>query len=793
MRLMLTLPIVVTLICGASACSDPAEREAKYMRRGMELFDQEDFQKARLEFRNAGRINPTDPEVRYRLGLVDEAQGDLPNAVANFVHTVEQDPHHRQGLLKLAQYSLMAERYDDTQKHLNAVLADHPDDAEAHALLAALALRRNDFDETEKQARFALKMQPGSVTGASVLVGLYVAKKDEPKVAELLASGIAHNPRNLSLQMLKVAAYRSLNEPAKVEEAYRTIFSLKPAETSYRIELADFFASQNRFDEAEAALREAVAAAPANWDIKRRLVLFLSEHRGLEPAETEVRTYMTANPDRDDLLFWLADLYVRHQAADRAIALLEEVVAKQRLEPPGLNARTSLAKISFARGDRVLAEKLVSAVLEKAPGNHDALLLRSGLEFDQGRYQTAVADLRSVLRDRPRDKDALQMLAEALAAQGHSDLAVDTLGQLAEVDPSNRAVQVRLAQMYHVNGESKRALELLASVNKADPSYSIGWESKARVAVDIKDWPTAEEAVAKLEGLKGQTLTANYLRGTVLAGTGKLDEAISQFTQVAAADPNAPLAEHALTSLVASSRTANRLGAAAEFIESLHSENPFVATLLGQCYADLGRTDDAVKTLDAVIAAHVGRPEAYVTRARLFLAQQQPEPAMDVLKKGQAAVPNNVEIPMMLAELLGLAGRYQEAEAIYEDLLGGNPALDAAANNLAELIADYHYADPVVMDMARRFAERFQGSTNPLMLDTLGWVYYRQGKLTQAVTILERAMAAGQVPAQVHYHYGAVLSKLNQHDQARVQLEEATRSAVTYVGKEDAERLLQSL
>jgi predicted Zn-dependent protease len=536
-----------------------------------------------------------------------------------------------------------------------------------------------------------------------------------------------------------------------------------------------------------------VTALPEDWDAKRQLVVFLSEQRGLEPAETEVRAYMAANPKKDDLLFWLADLYLRHHAADRAVGLLEEVVAKDRLEPPGLNARTSLAKISFARGDRALAEKLVSVVLENAPGNHDALLMRAGMEFDEGRYPATVADLRSVLRDRPRDKDALQMLAEALVVQGHVDLAADTLSQLVDVDPLNVAARVRLAQMYHLNGDSKRALEALALVVKANPTYSVAWESVARIATDTKNWPVAEDAIAKLSVLDGQKLTAVYLRGAVAAQTDKQDEAIRLFTEVVAADPSTPLAEHALTALVASSRATKRLDAASRFIETLHTDSTYVNILLGQCYAEQGNAGAAAQIFDKLIAGKIGRPEPYMARAQLYLQQKNAEQAVDVLEKGQAAVPNNITIPMMLAERLSEAGRHLEAGAVYDDLLARNPGLDAAANNLAELIADYQYSDPIAMEKARRLAERFQGSTNPLLLDTLGWVYYRQGKLTEAVTTLARAVSLGTVPAQVHYHYGAVLLKLNQNDQAKTHLEQATKTVANYVGMDDAKRLLQSM
>jgi len=76
-RPALAIAIVATLL---AACGDSNEREAKYLKRGEALFESGEYEKARLEFKNAAQIKPTSPEVRYRLGLVDEAEGDLRNA-----------------------------------------------------------------------------------------------------------------------------------------------------------------------------------------------------------------------------------------------------------------------------------------------------------------------------------------------------------------------------------------------------------------------------------------------------------------------------------------------------------------------------------------------------------------------------------------------------------------------------------------------------------------------------------------------------------------------------------------
>lgn len=784
---------IIVLAVSLVGCGDASEREAKYLKRGEVLYEKGEFDKARLEFKNAAQIKPTDAEVRYRLGLVDEAQGDLRNAFVDFTRAVEQNPRHYPALLKLADYYFAAEQFNEAETRLNDVLAGQPDNPGAHALRGAMFLQRQDYDSAEREARIALAKDPANIGAYSVLTGIYTAIGDEARAGQVLEEGIAHNPADLSLLVLKANLYQRRSDLPKVAEAFESIFKLRPADQGYRAQLADLYVKANRIDAAEAVLRAGVAAAPDNWDMKRQLVAFLSDHRGLDAAEHEVKLYMSAFPQNDDLFFWLADLYVSHDAADRAVNLLQQVVARENTEPPGLNARTSLAQISFSRGDRALAEKLLAVVLEKDPANRVALFVHAGIAFDLGRYQSAVSDLRSILRQDPNSRQSLELLAEALLRQGHLDLAIDTLSQLVDLEPTSGAVRVRLAQMYHLSGDSKRALALLETVTKSEPGYAVGWESTARVATDVKDWTTAEFAITKLAALDGQKMTATYLRGEVLRGSGKYEDAVRIFSQVVGADPSAPLAEHALTSLVASYRSLGRLEAATRYIETLKSDSPFVITVLGETYQELNREEAAAKAFDSAIAANSRRPEPYVDRARQLLRTSKTAEAIDLLKRGIAAVPYDIQMPLMLAEVETATGRYQEADAVYEDLLSRTPSMDVAANNLAELIADFEYNDPVALERARIVADRFHAAQNPMLLDTLGWVYFRLGDMAQATTLLARAAAAENAPQQIHYHYGVVLLRANQPVLAKEHLELAVKDNPKYPGSEDAKRLLGSL
>src|SRR5271154_3336688 len=110
------------------SCDSPEEKEARYLKHGNKLFNQGELEKARVEYKNAARIKPADPNVDYRLGLIDEAEGNYDDAFAGFIRAEQEDAHFHPAVLKLAQYYLDGEHYDQAQKRIDRVLADAPNE-----------------------------------------------------------------------------------------------------------------------------------------------------------------------------------------------------------------------------------------------------------------------------------------------------------------------------------------------------------------------------------------------------------------------------------------------------------------------------------------------------------------------------------------------------------------------------------------------------------------------------------------------------------------------------------------
>src|SRR5882672_2402091 len=66
-----------------AGCGGAEARKARHLEKGREFFAAGNFEKARVEFRNALQIAPNDADARYENGLVDERLGN-PREAAQF-------------------------------------------------------------------------------------------------------------------------------------------------------------------------------------------------------------------------------------------------------------------------------------------------------------------------------------------------------------------------------------------------------------------------------------------------------------------------------------------------------------------------------------------------------------------------------------------------------------------------------------------------------------------------------------------------------------------------------------
>jgi Tfp pilus assembly protein PilF len=121
--------------------------------------------------------------------------------------------------------------------------------------------------------------------------------------------------------------------------------------------------------------------------------------------------------------------------------------------------------------------------------------------------------------------------------------------------------------------------------------------------------------------------------------------------------------------------------------------------------------------------------------------------------------------------------KYDASEAEFRKVLKINPDNAEALNYLGYMLADRAVRLDEAYQLIKKAIDQDPG--NGPFLDSLGWVYYRQGKLEEAEQMLTRALEKiGQDPT-VHDHLGDVYAKLGKTREAVTQWQASLKASQT--------------
>jgi tetratricopeptide (TPR) repeat protein len=182
----------------------------------------------------------------------------------------------------------------------------------------------------------------------------------------------------------------------------------------------------------------------------------------------------------------------------------------------------------------------------------------------------------------------------------------------------------------------------------------------------------------------------------------------------------------------------------------------------------------AARELLRAIPATEDREIALValTEAQVLRRAGQTAEVIGVLEAANKRLPDTPDVMYELAMLYEREGRTPEMESLLRRLIVLQPNHAHAFNALGYSLADRNER----LDEARTLIEKALSLSpdDAFILDSMGWVYYRQGNNSQALYYLRRAYSIRQ-DTEIAVHLGEVLWVAGQRDEARSLWQDASR------------------
>ncbi|AZN37378.1 tetratricopeptide repeat protein [Iodobacter ciconiae] len=507
---------------------------------------------------------------------------------------------------------------------------------------------------------------------------------------------------------------------------------------------------------------ETLSRLPLTNDLLLRfLVADLSLQRGRTALSAQT-WYDLANRTRDPR--------VARRATEVAVGAgqlgLAQEMAQQWITaaPNSVGARQILLTL-LIRADRVEeARPHIEALLAARPEEAPAFFMQMHLLWDKNSDRKAGWVLTDELTQKyPQLPEAHFARAVAMANQEHFNDAIAELDRALASRPNWEAVIQYKAQLLS-NQSPASSIEFLQKAIKDNP-MSLGLRNTlARELVVAQRLPEANQVYQEVLNLQGSNLDALVGTGLIALQQRDLDTAYRNLNAAIAQNPrNADNLRYYLGQV---SEERYRFDDALSWYSQVGGEFALSAKKrLPRVYARLGKMDDARKAITALPAdTEQLRIEHIQMDAQLWREARDFKKGVDTLSKGIVTYPQSVDLIYDRALMADMQGDYALAESDLRKYVALLPANAQGINALGYTLL----TRTSKLAEAEKLLEQAIAlePDSPAILDSLGWLRFKQGKMQQAKDLLQRAYSKLSEP-DVAAHLAEVLWLLGDRAEAK--------------------------
>jgi tetratricopeptide (TPR) repeat protein len=524
--------------------------------------------------------------------------------------------------------------------------------------------------------------------------------------------------------------------------------------------------SVDRAEQATALLRERAAANPSDLDVHALLAMRLS---GMGQAKEADELLLAAVKDSGNPGGWQILAGVRREAGNLAGAreALEKAIELTPNDNEGL--RFALADLLVDLGDLSAAETQAKAF--KEPLYRDLILSRVTLE--RGDAAAALKQVEGALMRWPNNDGARMVAARAASELGDTERAMTELREATRIAPDRNDAALILARLYLAQGKFDEA-SLFALRHQAKRGFT-GAEVAlilARAELGLGKVDDARNTLEDLRKAPGQAAVAvAELSNLELQVAGR--DAALRTLEKSGLDFGDPANEVALRQLIELRMSNGESQKAIALLDSLarkHPESAALAALQGHALMRTGRPQEAQAAFARAIERDPKNASALAGRGMLALQQGQAAEAVTLFQQAEELSATDPMYAYLTATALRAAGKPEEAERQLRDVVHRFPEFAPAANELALALAERNES----LDFAAALADRARRQLPvPEVLDTLGFVELRRGRLDAAQAALEEALKLNPGYATARYHLALVLNARGEKAAAISALREA--------------------
>ena len=400
-----------------------------------------------------------------------------------------------------------------------------------------------------------------------------------------------------------------------------------------------------------------------------------------------------------------------------------------------LHLNRILGKISDKKAVQSLVDR-VATPYDNLPEAHFAMAQAAANAGDNLR---ALNEAEKALQLRP-DWEIAAIARAQLQARQSAQTAIDSLTNFVDSNPAARDARLALARLLISEKRYDDARGHFDRLLKENPDNPDVIYPVAMLALQHGDTTTGRTQLEHLlETDFPDKSTIHFFLGQLDQEQKRPQDALEHYRQVTTGEQYIP----------ARSRTA-------------------------QILIQQGKIDDAREVLhDTHSNSNADRTQLILTESQLLREANRQNDAYIVLEAALSAHPDNPELLYETALTAERIGKPEQLDKHLKHLLELKPEHAHALNALGYSWAERNTRLPEAHDLIAKALKL--SPEDPFIMDSMGWVLFRQGKLPEALQTLEKAYKLRADP-EIAAHLGEVLWTVNRKDDARSLLNDAAKA-----------------
>ncbi|HEY7639547.1 MAG TPA: XrtA/PEP-CTERM system TPR-repeat protein PrsT [Steroidobacteraceae bacterium] len=608
------------------------------------------------ECQKALRADPQHMQAQLLLAAAHLGQGSLEQAEETLDRLLATQDNLAARKL-LAQVHLARGQPQRAQAVLNTVMGNADRDPQLDWLMGSALLQSGSANALQHMER-GIAAMPDSVDRRIELATAYLAARQPAKAIEILSAVPKDSPSSPRAKGLLVLATAAGKSPAEARREIDNLIAKSQDDPALLTAAGTYLAAGSDLGKSRALLERAIQLDPKATSAHMALARLLIRLRDLSGAEVQLKQVVSNDTKNQPARLGLSELAWAQGDKDGSRKWLEDAIS---VDPSAVEARLRLAQMAFISGDANRGRDLLNQAVDVAEDRKNALngsgkvLARAGLsdealtkfraaaaeglpegdlnaarlQLDLNRPEQARKLLESALARTPDWREASQLLIQVDARTGQVDRALTRARALAANAPPEALSEIE-GDVYAVAGKASQAIAAYESAQKKRPTSALALKlfdvrrtAKMQPAeVSLTQW--LERSPADVEV---RQLLAGYYEGT-----GRNDDAIAQYEQLAAQKPPDPAVLNNLAWLL-HEKGDERALAMAQQAHQAAPKVPEIADTYGWILVQHNQAAEGLDVLQAALSGSPGNPDIQYHVAAAYAKSGQQQKAAELLRQ----------------------------------------------------------------------------------------------------------------------------------------------------------------